>query len=159
MSTPDAARHTPSGQSIPSGSPWPACASAPVELRAGAAPAASPAASPDAASGPVPGPVADARPLVALRLVVNNHPGVMSHVCGLFARRAFNVEAILCTPVNGGEVSRIWLLVVDDERLEQMVRQVRKLHDVLDVRRQPAGGEAFARLADCMAAWERETAG
>ncbi len=80
-----------------------------------------------------------ARPLVALRLTVNNHPGVMSHVCGLFARRAFNVEAILCTPVNGG--------------------QVRKLHDVLDVRRRPAGGEAFARLADCMAAWERETAG
>lgn len=163
MSTPDAARHTPSGLSGPSGPPWPACASAPVELRAGAAPAASPAASPDAspdaASGPVPGPVADARPLVALRLVVNNHPGVMSHVCGLFARRAFNVEAILCTPVNGGEVSRIWLLVVDDERLEQMVRQVRKLHDVLGVRRQPAGGEAFARLADCMAAWERETAG
>lgn len=118
---------------------------------------------PDAARsahpGPVPHAAPDARPLVALRLVVNNHPGVMSHVCGLFARRAFNVEAILCTPVNGGEVSRIWLLVVDDERLEQMVRQVRKLHDVLDVRRQPAGGEAFARLADCMAAWERETAG
>ncbi len=72
-----------------------------------------------------------ARPLVALRLTVNNHPGVMSHVCGLFARRAFNVEAILCTPVNGGQVSRIWLLVAEDERLEQMVRQVRKLHDVL----------------------------
>lgn len=101
----------------------------------------------------------DARPLVALRLTVNNHPGVMSHVCGLFARRAFNVEAILCTPVNGGEVSRIWLLVAEDERLEQMVRQVRKLHDVLDVRRRPAGGEGFARLAECMAAWERETAG
>ncbi len=98
---------------------------------------------PDAARSahpvPVPHAAPDARPLVALRLVVNNHPGVMSHVCGLFARRAFNVEAILCTPVNGGEVSRIWLLVVDDERLEQMVRQVRKLHDVLDVRRQPAG--------------------
>lgn len=101
----------------------------------------------------------DARPLVALRLTVNNHPGVMSHVCGLFARRAFNVEAILCTPVNGGQVSRIWLLVNEDERLEQMVRQVRKLHDVLDVRRRPAGGEGFARLAECMAAWERETAG
>ena len=164
MSTPDAARPAPSAplgssvQSAPSaasGPPWPACASASVDLRGGGAPSASPVA----ASGPVPGPAADARPLVALRLVVNNHPGVMSHVCGLFARRAFNVEAILCTPVNGGEVSRIWLLVVDDERLEQMVRQVRKLHDVLDVRRQPAGGEAFARLADCMAAWERETAG
>ncbi|MDF3008108.1 MAG: ilvN [Enterobacter kobei] len=29
---------------------------------------------------------------VILELTVRNHPGVMTHVCGLFARRAFNVE-------------------------------------------------------------------
>lgn len=142
MSTPDIATRDPQHLS-----PSPASPASPVS------PAS--AASPARLIGPAP----DARPLVALRLTVNNHPGVMSHVCGLFARRAFNVEAILCTPVNGGEVSRIWLLVAEDERLEQMVRQVRKLHDVLDVRRRPAGGEGFARLAECMAAWERETAG
>ncbi len=33
---------------------------------------------------------------VILELTVRNHPGVMTHVCGLFARRAFNVEGILC---------------------------------------------------------------
>jgi len=76
--------------------------------------------------------------LMALRLTVNNHPGVMTHVCGLFARRAFNVEGILCTPQpgpdgGGGATSRIWLLVQRDERLEQMIRQVRKLYDVLEV--------------------------
>ncbi|MCG3147073.1 MAG: hypothetical protein PCFJNLEI_00510 [Verrucomicrobiae bacterium] len=37
--------------------------------------------------------------MVTLELTVQNHPGVMSHVCGLFARRAFNVEGILCLPV------------------------------------------------------------
>ena len=30
-----------------------------------------------------------------LRLLVRNHPGVMSHLCGLFARRAFNVDQML----------------------------------------------------------------
>jgi acetolactate synthase-1/3 small subunit len=34
-----------------------------------------------------------------LELDVNNHPGVMSHVVGLFSRRAYNVEGILCMPV------------------------------------------------------------
>jgi hypothetical protein len=45
----------------------------------------------------------------------------MTHVCGLFARRAFNVEGILCLPIQGSEHSRIWLLVNDDQRLEQMM--------------------------------------
>lgn len=93
--------------------------------------------------------------LIALRLTVNNHPGLMSHVCGLFARRAFNVEGILCTPLPGGSTSRLWLLVLEDERLEQMIRQVRKLQDVLEVLPYPADGSAFQRLEECMAVWEK----
>lgn len=61
------------------------------------------------------------KPQVILELAVRNHPGVMSHVCGLFARRAFNVEGILCLPLKDGQQSRIWLLVADDQRLEQMI--------------------------------------
>lgn len=68
-----------------------------------------------------------------LELAVRNHPGVMTHVCGLFARRAFNVEGILCMPVGDGTQSRIWLLVLDDARLPQMMRQVEKLEDVIRV--------------------------
>ena len=82
---------------------------------------------------------------VVLELDVNNHPGVMSHICNLFARRAFNVEGILCMPVSDGKRSRIWLLVFDDQRLEQMVRQVEKLEDVLNVRRHGAEHEVFER--------------
>lgn len=77
---------------------------------------------------------------------VNNHPGVMSHVCGLFSRRAFNVEAILCLPMNGGDESRIWLLVFEDDRLEQMLRQMRKLQDVHDVRVMKDAVGVFAQL-------------
>jgi acetolactate synthase-1/3 small subunit len=89
-------------------------------------------------------------PRTVLDVLVNNHPGVMSHVCGLFSRRAFNVEAILCLPMNGDGESRIWLLVNEDERLEQMIRQMRKLQDVHDVRLRPAAAETFARLGEVM---------
>jgi acetolactate synthase-1/3 small subunit len=69
-----------------------------------------------------------------LELRVRNHPGVMSHITGLFARRAFNLEAILCAPIGDGTESRMLLLVADTPRLEQIERQAAKLHDVLAVR-------------------------
>ena len=83
-----------------------------------------------------------------LEIDVNNNAGVMSHVVGLFSRRAYNVEGILCMPVGDGSKSRIWLLVKEDERLEQMVRQVEKLEDVLAVRRHGAEHEVFERLEE-----------
>jgi acetolactate synthase-1/3 small subunit len=69
-------------------------------------------------------------PNTIIELVVNNHAGVMSHITGLFSRRAFNLEAILCAPVDEGATSRMYLLVNRDERLEQIVRQLKKLADV-----------------------------
>ena len=83
-----------------------------------------------------------------LELDVNNHAGVMSHVVGMFSRRAYNVEGILCMPVGDGSHSRIWLLVKEDERLDQMIRQVEKLEDVLNVRRHGAEHEVFERLEE-----------
>lgn len=95
-----------------------------------------------------------AKSLMALRLTVSNHPGVMSHVCGLFARRAFNVEGIMVTPQQGGDTSRIWLVVRADERLGQMLRQVRKLYDVLEVLAFEADAGSLAQMDACMAGWE-----
>ncbi len=85
-----------------------------------------------------------------LRLVVRNHPGVMSHVCGLFARRAFNVEGIICLPVGDAQQSVTLLLVNDDERLEQLMRQLAKLEDVMAIERAARGREAFAAVAGCL---------
>ena len=81
-----------------------------------------------------------------LELNVNNHTGVMSHVAGLFSRRAYNIEGILCMPVGSGEISRIWLLVNDDERLEQMMKQVAKLEDIYEVRRHEGNHAVFKNL-------------
>ncbi|MBW7900485.1 MAG: acetolactate synthase small subunit [Rhodocyclaceae bacterium] len=83
-----------------------------------------------------------------LELDVNNHAGVMSHVVGLFSRRAYNVEGILVMPVGDGAMSRIWLLVNEDLRLPQMVKQVEKLEDVLAVRRHGADHAVFERLEE-----------
>ncbi|RJG47931.1 acetolactate synthase small subunit [Motilimonas pumila] len=81
-----------------------------------------------------------------LELTVNNHPGVMSHVCGMFARRAFNVEGILCLPMQDKQRSKIWLLVDDDQRLEQITQQTLKLEDVLAVEQYGAEHPVFDRL-------------
>ena len=83
-----------------------------------------------------------------LELDVNNHAGVMSHVVGMFSRRAYNVEGILCMPVGTGATSRIWLTVNEDARLDQMVKQIEKLEDVLAVRRHGAEHEVFERLEE-----------
>ena len=88
------------------------------------------------------------QPHTTLELDVKNHAGVMSHVVGLFSRRAYNVEGILCMPMGDGQASRIWLMVNEDVRLEQMIRQIEKLEDVLSVRRHGAGHEVFERVRD-----------
>jgi len=73
-------------------------------------------------------------PNTVVKLMVRNHPGAMSHITGLFSRRGFNLEGILCAPVDGGADSAMYLVVRNDERLEQIVKQLGKLYDVLSVR-------------------------
>ena len=65
-----------------------------------------------------------------LKLRVNNHPGVMSHITGLFSRRNFNLEGILCGKIGDGSLSIIYLLVNHQQKLEQIIVQLEKLYDV-----------------------------
>ncbi len=81
-----------------------------------------------------------------LEIDVKNHPGVMSHVVGLFSRRAYNVDGIVCLPVGNGEQSRIWLLVNEDQRLAQMIKQLEKLEDVVFVQRHDADHPVFSEI-------------
>jgi len=91
-------------------------------------------------------PAAERRSVV-LRLLVRNHPGAMSHVCGLFHRRLFNVDGIACLPTTDASRSTVLLLVREDQRLEQVVRQLAKLADVLEIHREAAGDGAFGTVA------------
>ncbi|MFT3782732.1 MAG: acetolactate synthase small subunit [Nibricoccus sp.] len=84
-----------------------------------------------------------------LELIVRNHPGTMSHITGLFARRAFNLEAIFVVPTADREKSRILLHMATEPKLEQVVQQLAKLHDVLSVRhRSDLPPDVFTRLMD-----------
>lgn len=91
-------------------------------------------------------PAGHARAVV--QLTVNNHPGVMSHICSLFAQRSFNLEGIAALPLADGKRSRVWLSLQDDRRLEQMIKQLRKLRDVIDVTLHSAEHEVFLKLED-----------
>jgi len=70
---------------------------------------------------------------IILELIVRNHPGVMSQITGLFSRRSFNLEGILCAAMGQAEKSRMFLLVREDIRLEQVLRQLEKLYDVFAI--------------------------
>jgi acetolactate synthase-1/3 small subunit len=51
-------------------------------------------------------------------------------------------------PIGSGEHSRIWLRVNAEQRLEQMIKQLLKLEDVLSVQRHNADHEVFLRLEE-----------
>ncbi|MCL2459503.1 MAG: ACT domain-containing protein [Desulfobulbus sp.] len=92
-----------------------------------------------------------ASPTTILRLTVNNHPGVMLQICGLFARRAFNLEGILCTAIGQGDASRIWLTIDAADKLDQIVKQLAKLEDVLAIEERPDAREQVGDMAAMMA--------
>lgn len=69
-----------------------------------------------------------------ISILVRNHPGVLSHVSGLFARRGYNIESIAAGVTENPEVTRITIVVSGDEAiLEQVTKQLRKLIDVIKV--------------------------
>ncbi len=77
-------------------------------------------------------------------MLVRNHAGVMSQITGLFSRRNFNLEGIVCGPVGDGSESRMILTVADDSKLEQIVLQLEKLYDVLEVKQ--VGNSPFTEV-------------
>lgn len=69
-----------------------------------------------------------------LSLLVRNHPGVLSHVAGLFTRRGYNIESISAGETANPAITRITLVVGEDEAvIEQVSKQIRKLIDVIKV--------------------------
>ena len=70
-----------------------------------------------------------------LAILVDNKPGVLTHVAGLISRRAFNIESINAGYTEEEAVTRINIVVsVDSEReLEQVKHQLSKLIDVVKI--------------------------
>ena len=70
----------------------------------------------------------------SLSVLVENKPGVLTRVAGLFARRAFNIHSLAVGPTEHDDVSRITVVVdVDALPLEQVTKQLNKLINVLKI--------------------------
>ncbi len=69
-----------------------------------------------------------------LSVLVDNKPGVLARVAGLFSRRAFNIHSLAVGPTEHPEISRITVVVdVEDLPLEQVTKQLNKLVHVLKI--------------------------
>ena len=69
-----------------------------------------------------------------LSVLVENKPGVLARVAGLFSRRGFNIDSLAVGPTEHGDVSRMTIVVnVEDLPLEQVTKQLNKLVNVIKI--------------------------
>jgi acetolactate synthase I/III small subunit len=69
-----------------------------------------------------------------LSVLVENTPGALARIAGLFSRRGFNIHSLAVGPTEHETVSRITIVVnVEDQPLEQVTKQLNKLVNVLKV--------------------------
>ncbi|GGM37340.1 acetolactate synthase small subunit [Micromonospora sonchi] len=69
-----------------------------------------------------------------LSVLVENKPGVLARVSGLFSRRGFNIDSLAVGETENPDVSRITIVVnADSSPLEQVTKQLNKLVNVLKI--------------------------
>jgi len=69
-----------------------------------------------------------------LSVLVEDQPGVLARIAGLFSRRSFNIESLAVGPTEHAGVSRITIVVsVDEHPLEQVTKQLNKLVNVIKI--------------------------
>jgi acetolactate synthase-1/3 small subunit len=69
-----------------------------------------------------------------LSVLVENQPGVLARIAGLFSRRGFNIDSLAVGPTEHPEVSRMTIVVnVEESPLEQVTKQLNKLVEVIKV--------------------------
>ena len=70
-----------------------------------------------------------------ISILVENHAGVLARIAGLFARRAYNIDSLAVGITEDENVSRVTIVADGDEHtLEQILKQLNKLIDVIKVR-------------------------
>ena len=69
-----------------------------------------------------------------LCVLVENKPGVLARIAGLFSRRGFNIDSLAVGPTEHPEISRMTIVVnVEDSPLEQVTKQLNKLVEVIKI--------------------------
>ncbi|MFZ5592128.1 MAG: acetolactate synthase small subunit [Bacillota bacterium] len=71
-----------------------------------------------------------------LAVLVLNKPGVLARIAGLLSRRVFNIESIAAGYTEEPDITRITIVVQGDDRiLDQVIKQLSKLIDVIKIHR------------------------
>jgi len=82
-----------------------------------------------------------------LSILVENKPGVLTRVAGLFARRGFNIESLAVGLSEDAQLSRITIVIDGDEHpVDQVTKQLHKLINVLKIRDLEPGNAVSAEL-------------
>ncbi|HET7350128.1 MAG TPA: acetolactate synthase small subunit, partial [Marmoricola sp.] len=69
-----------------------------------------------------------------LSVLVENKPGVLTRIAGLFSRRGFNIDSLAVGPTEHPEISRMTIVVsVEESPLEQVTKQLNKLVEVIKI--------------------------
>ncbi|MFC4769657.1 acetolactate synthase small subunit [Effusibacillus consociatus] len=69
-----------------------------------------------------------------LSVLVNDQPGVLARIAGLFSRRGFNIDSLTVGPAEEAGLSRMTITTIGDEdTIEQVMKQLHKLIDVIKV--------------------------
>lgn len=69
-----------------------------------------------------------------ISVLVENRPGVLARVAGLFARRGFNINSLAVSATEAPDISRMTIVTKgDDKHLEQVIKQLNKLVDVITI--------------------------
>jgi acetolactate synthase-1/3 small subunit len=69
-----------------------------------------------------------------IALLMENQPGALSRVVGLFSQRGYNIETLVVAPTNDATLSRLTMSTEGDEKVvEQITKQLDKLIDVVMV--------------------------
>ncbi|HEX7740349.1 MAG TPA: acetolactate synthase small subunit [Marmoricola sp.] len=69
-----------------------------------------------------------------LSVLVENKPGVLARIAGLFSRRGFNIDSLAVGPTEHDEISRMTIVVgVESSPLEQVTKQLNKLVEVIKI--------------------------
>lgn len=82
-----------------------------------------------------------------LSLLVENNPGVTSHISGLFSRRGYNIDSFSSGVTADSRYTRITIVASGDEHiLEQIEKQLAKLEDVVDIKKLEPGSSVTREL-------------
>lgn len=69
-----------------------------------------------------------------ISVLMENEPGALSRVVGLFSQRGYNIETLTVAPTQDATLSRLTLTTVgDDKIIEQITKQLNKLVDIVKV--------------------------